>query len=199
MLQKVLTQLRENQRLPADPLNIAQQALPENLSIQVKNTLPRLKEGGAFVKFSHDPKIKTPHIESALQEYLSEKSPKPWFNPFKAIDAHVVRGRPWLEDLQRWPSKKLRIQFLPTSPGTEPAELPEETLYTLFRTYGKLGDITPQPTGSKDLPKYATLNYGSIRDAIMAKNCMHGFVSHFPRKKDAHTCSHRPCQHDCKC
>lgn len=131
------------------------------------------------MKFSHDPKIKTPHIESALQEYLSEKSPKPWFNPFKAIDAHVVRGRPWLEDLQRWPSKKLRIQFLPTSPGTEPAELPEETLYTLFRTYGKLGDITPQPTGSKDLPKYATLNYGSIRDAIMAKNCMHGFVSHF--------------------
>ncbi|KAL8924541.1 MAG: hypothetical protein Q9208_004016 [Pyrenodesmia sp. 3 TL-2023] len=176
LLQKVLTQLHESKRLPADPLNIAQQALPENLSIQVKHTLPRLKEGGAYVKFSHDPKIKTSDIESALQEYLSEKAPKPWFNPFKGIDAHLVRGRPWLEDLQRWPSKRLRIEFLPTSPGEEPAELPEETMYTLFRTYGKLRDITPQPTGSKDLPRYATLNYVSIRDAIMAKNCMHGFV-----------------------
>ncbi|KAL8899001.1 MAG: hypothetical protein Q9207_006416 [Kuettlingeria erythrocarpa] len=176
LLQRVLTQLHENQRLPADPLNIAQQALPENLSIQVKNILPRLKEGGAYVKFSHDPKIKTSEIESALQEYLYKKSPKPWFNPFKGINSHLVRGRPWLEDLRRWPSKKLRIEFLSTIPGAEPAELTEETLYTLFRTYGKLGDITPQPAGSKDLPKYAILNYGSIRDAIMAKNCMHGFV-----------------------
>lgn len=88
----------------------------------------------------------------------------------------MVRGRPWLEDLQRYPSRRLKVEFLPTKPGAEPAELPEETLYTLFRTYGKLGDIKPQPTGSKDLPKYAMLNYNNVRDAIMAKNCMHGFV-----------------------
>lgn len=142
----------------------------------MKEILPRLKEGGAYAKLTHDANVSPSEIEAALQEYLEKKSPKPWFNPFKVINSHLVRGRPWLEDLQRWPSKQLKVEFLPTSPGAEAAELPEETLYTLFRTYGRLGDITPQLAGSKDLPKYATLNYGSIRDAIMAKNCLHGFV-----------------------
>lgn len=156
-------------------MNIAQRALPENLSIQVKQILPRLREGGAYAKFSHA-NVSPSDIEVALQNYLEKKAPKPWFNPFKGISAHLVRGRPWLEDLQRWPSKRLKVEFLPTKPGGEAAELPEETLYALFRTYGKLGDIKPQPTGSKDLPKYAMLDYGRVRDAIMAKNCMHGFV-----------------------
>ncbi|KAL8705123.1 MAG: hypothetical protein Q9225_008045, partial [Loekoesia sp. 1 TL-2023] len=160
ILQKLLTQLHKDQRIPAaDPLNIAQKALPETLSIQVRKILPRLKEGGAYAKFSHDPNVTPSDIEAAIQEYLEKKSPKPWFNPFRGISSHLVRGRPWLEDLQRFPSKRLKVEFLPTSPGAEAAELPEETLYTLFRTYGKLGDITPQPTGSKDLPKYAILNY----------------------------------------
>ena len=179
ILQKLLTQLHEDQKIPAaDPLNIAQEALPENLSLQVKQILPRLKEGGAFAKFSHGPDVFPSDIEAALQEYLEKKSPKPWFNPFQGISSHLVRGRPWLEDLQRFPSTKLKVEFLPTSPssGVEAAGLSEETIYTLFRTYGRLKNIEPQPTGSKDLPKYVILNYGSVRDAIMAKNCMHGFV-----------------------
>ncbi|KAL8669575.1 MAG: hypothetical protein Q9168_005844 [Polycauliona sp. 1 TL-2023] len=177
ILQTILKQLRDDRKLPAaDPINIAQKALPDSLSLQVKEILPRLKEGGAYAKLLHDPKVSPPEIEAALQEYLEKTSPKPWFNPFRSVGSHLVRGRPWLEDLQRYPSQKLRVEFLPTGPNSEAAELPEETLYTLFRTYGKLGDIKPQPAGSKDLPKYATLYYGNIRDAIMAKNCMHGFV-----------------------
>ncbi|KAI4218820.1 MAG: hypothetical protein LQ349_008561 [Xanthoria aureola] len=177
ILQRILKQLHDDQRIPAaDPINIAERALPDSISLSVKQILPRLKEGGAYAKLLHDSKISPPDIESALQEYLEKTSPKPWFNPFRSVGSHLVRGRPWLEDLQRYPSQKLRVEFLPTGPGAEAAELPEETLYTLFRTYGKLGDIKPQPTGSKDLPKYATLYYGNIRDAIMAKNCMHGFV-----------------------
>ncbi|KAL8785424.1 MAG: hypothetical protein Q9213_003354 [Squamulea squamosa] len=177
VLQKILKQVHDEQRIPAaDPINIAQRALPDSISLQVKRIIPRLKEGGAYAKLLHDPKVSPSEIESALQEYLEKTSPKPWFNPFTSVDSHLVRGRPWLEDLQRYPSQRLRVEFLPTRPGAEVAELPEETLYTLFRTYGKLGDIKPMPTGSKDLPKYATLYYGNIRDAIMAKNCMHGFV-----------------------
>lgn len=177
ILHKLLAQIHEDQKIPAaDPLNIAQRALPKDLSIQVKKILPRLKEGGAYATVSHDPNVSRSDIEAALQEYLEKKSPRPWFNPFKGIKSHLVRGRPWLEDLHRFPNKKLKVEFLPISPGAEVAELPEETLYSLFRTYGKLGDITPQPSGSKDLPKYAMLSYDNIRDAIMAKNCMHGFV-----------------------
>lgn len=174
---KLLNQLHDDQRLrAADPLNLAQKALPDHLAVQIKRMIPRLKEGGAYAKVSHDPNIPPADIEAALQEYLEKKSPRPWFSPFRGISSHLVRGRPWLEDLQRFPSRTLKVEFLPPSPGVEAAELTEETLYTLFRTYGKLGDITPQPTGSKDLPKYATLNYRNIRDAIMAKNCMHGFT-----------------------
>lgn len=177
ILLKLLNQLHDDPRLTAaDPLNLAQKALPDHLALQIKRVIPRLKEGGAYAKFTHDPKIPPSDIEAALQEYLEKKSPRPWFNPFRGVSSHLVRGRPWLEDLQRFPSRKLKVEFLPPTPGVEAAELTEETLYTLFRTYGKLGDITPQPTGSKDLPKYATLNYGNIRDAIMAKNCMHGFT-----------------------
>ncbi|KAL8764537.1 MAG: hypothetical protein Q9203_007033 [Teloschistes exilis] len=177
ILLKLLRQLHDDPRLTAaDPLNLAQKALPDHLALQIKRVIPRLKEGGAYAKFTHDPKIPPSDIEAALQEYLEKKSPRPWFNPFRGVSSHLVRGRPWLEDLQRFPSRKLKVEFLSPSPGVEPAELTEETLYTMFRTYGKLGDITPQPTGSKDLPKYATLNYGNIRDAIMAKNCMHGFT-----------------------
>ncbi|KAI4195410.1 MAG: hypothetical protein LQ350_007223 [Teloschistes chrysophthalmus] len=177
ILLKLLRQLHDDPRLTAaDPLNLAQKALPDHLALQIKRVIPRLKEGGAYAKITHDPKIPPSDIEEALQEYLEKKSPRPWFSPFRGLSSHLVRGRPWLEDLQRFPSRKLKVEFLPPSPGVEAAELTEETLYTLFRTYGKLGDITPQPTGSKDLPKYATLNYGNIRDAIMAKNCMHGFT-----------------------
>ncbi|KAL8857796.1 MAG: hypothetical protein Q9178_005696 [Gyalolechia marmorata] len=177
ILQKLLKQLHDDQKIPAaDPINIAQRALPDSISLQVKQILPRLKEGGAYAKLLHDPKVSPPDIEAALQEYLEKNAPKPWFNPFRSVGSHLVRGRPWLEDLQRYPSQKLKVEFLPASPGAEAAELPEEALYSLFRTYGKLGDIKPQPAGSKDLPKYATLYYGNIRDAIMAKNCMHGFV-----------------------
>ncbi|KAL8764677.1 MAG: hypothetical protein Q9209_007937 [Squamulea sp. 1 TL-2023] len=177
VLRKILKQVHDEQRIPAaDPINIAQRALPDSISLQVKRIIPRLKEGGAYAKLLHDPKISPSEIESALQEYLEKTSPKPWFNPFRSIDSHLVRGRPWLEDLQRYPSQRLRVEFLPTRPGSEAAELPEEALYTLFRTYGKLGDIKPMPAGSKDVPKYATLYYGNVKDAIMAKNCMHGFV-----------------------
>ncbi|KAL8805317.1 MAG: hypothetical protein Q9223_005298 [Gallowayella weberi] len=177
VLQKLLKQLHDDQSIPAaDPLNIAQRALPSSISLQVKQILPRLREGGAYAKLLHDQNVSPADIEAALQDYLEKKSPKPWFNPFRSIGSHLVRGRPWLEDLQRFPSVKLRVEFLPNGPGTEAAELSEETLYTLFRTYGKIADIKPQPSGSKDLPKYATLYYRNIRDAIMAKNCMHGFV-----------------------
>ncbi|KAL8958825.1 MAG: hypothetical protein Q9183_005761, partial [Haloplaca sp. 2 TL-2023] len=177
ILQRVLQQLREDKRFKdVDPLNIAYQAVPDSLPLQIKKIIPRLREGGAYGKFTHDSKIPPPEIEDALQEYLEKHSPKPWFNPFRGVRAHLVRGRPWLEDLHRFPNKTLKVEFLPTSPGAEAAELSEETLYSLFRTYGKLGDILPQPTVSKDLPKYATLSYGSVREAIMAKNCMHGFT-----------------------
>lgn len=160
----------------AVPLNIAEQALPSSLPIQVTEIYPRVGEGGAFIKFTHEPQNKLEHLEKIVKKYLKENPIKPWFNPFQRVRTSLVRGRPWLEDLHRLPSSRLKVEFVPTSAGQSAEELSQETLYSLFRRYGKLVDIKPQPSDSKDIPKYATLQFNKIRRAIMAKNCMHGFV-----------------------
>lgn len=136
--------------------------------------LPRLKDGGAFVKFSHPDGITPKEIEGLVARYLSENPIKPWFNPFRRIRTNLVIGRPWLEDLYRFPSCRIKVEFIPTTPGGEAAELSQEMLYSLFRRYGKLAEISSQPSDSKILPKYAMLDFAKLRQSIMARNCMHG-------------------------
>lgn len=70
----------------------------------------------------------------------------------------------------------LMVEFVPPEPGTAAEELPEEVLYSLFRRYGKIADIIPQPADSKITPRYAQIGFPGMRDTIMARNCLHGFV-----------------------
>jgi len=107
---------------------------------------------------------------------MEEKPIRPWFNPFRRVRAFLVRGKPWIEDLYRLPSSRVRVEFLPTTPEAQAAELTQETLYTLFRKYGKLLNIEPQPSDSKVIPKYGLIDFERVRFATMAKACMHGFV-----------------------
>ena len=108
--------------------------------------------------------------------YLKENPIKPWFNPFRRIQTNLVVGKPWLEDLYRFPSRRIKVEFCPTSPEKQAAELSQETLYSLFRRYGKIGEITSQSSESKVLPKFAYVDFARVRHAVMAKNCMHGFT-----------------------
>jgi hypothetical protein len=144
--------------------------------VQVTEVLPRLKEGGEFVKFTHDESMPSDVIERTLKEYLKAKQIKPWWNPLVRMRVNIVKGRPWVEDLYRLPTPRLKVEFLPSKPGEEAVELSQEQLYEYFRPYGKLADIIPQPKDSKDLPKYAYLDFTARRRAIMAKNCMHGYL-----------------------
>lgn len=160
----------------ADPLSTIKRALPEGLPIKVTEVMPRIKEGGAFVKFSHDTAVSPPEVEGTLKAYLKESPIKPWFNPFRRVRAFLVRGKPWIEDLYRVPGPRIRVEFMPTTPEASAAELTQETLFSLFRPYGKLAEITPQPSDSKTVPRYAHIEYSRTRYATMAKNCMHGFV-----------------------
>lgn len=68
------------------------------------------------------------------------------------------------------------VEFVPPEPGAAPEELPEEVLYSLFRRYGKIADIIPQPADSKITPRYAQIGFPLLRDTIMARNCLHGFI-----------------------
>ena len=170
-----MQRITEPLRAATDPKSIVERAIPPILPIKVTEVLPRLNEGGAFVKFTHEPEVKATEIEATLKDFLKANPIKPWFNPWRRIRAFLCLGRPWIEDLYRIPSSRLRVEFLPTEPGGEAAELSQETLYSLFRKYGKITDIIPQPSDSKVLPKFAYVNFRLIRQATMAKNCLHGF------------------------
>jgi hypothetical protein len=176
ILPLILKRLQSPVNAAADPVTLTELAIPKSLPINVLAILPRLKEGGAFVKFSHDPQVQASDVEKSLKQYLRENPIKPWFNPFWRVRAAVVHGRPWVEDLHRFPASRLKVEFVPTSPGQELPELSQEDLYMFFRKYGKLADIVPQPAESKVVPRYAYLNFMKVRHAIMAKNCMHGYI-----------------------
>ena len=162
-----------------NPANAFQKALKEaNVGgkADVVEVLPRYSEGAAFLKFSHDGTSDSKTIAEAVRRYLDENSARPWWNPLMTVQVGRVLGKPWLEDLARRPSTRLRVEFLPTEPGAEVAELNQEQLYSFFRPFGKLSDIIVQPSDSKVLPKFAYLDFANYRKAIMAKNCMHGYL-----------------------
>lgn len=151
---------------------IKKQCLPHPLRISspdfiITSIIPHLKDGGAFVKFISSNPAET---ESTIQAYLKQKRMKPWFSPFTRVRTFMVRGKPWLEDLYRFPSTRLKVEFL------EGKELGQEALYALFRRYGKIADITVSPPGSKDLSKNAIIQFLRIRSATSARNCLHGFM-----------------------
>ena len=179
-----------------DPVSLVKRAIPETSPVKVTEILPRLHEGGAYVKFAYPRSMSAADIEGMctqsfctvvlclmltcrageLAKTLGKNPITPWFNPFRGIKMSLVQGRPWLEDLYRLPKSRLRVEFVPAKDSEPPAELSQESLYSLFRRYGKISDITSQPPDSKVLPKFAYVDFVLIRDSIMARNCMHGFV-----------------------
>lgn len=158
-----------------EPMGLVKRGIPDTVPIKITEILPRLKDGGAFIKFSHPDGITAEEVQTLVAGYLKEQNIKPWFNPFRRIRSNLVRGVPWLEDLYRFPSSRIKVEFVPTSPGGEAAELSQEMLYSLFRRYGKISEITSQPSDSKVLPKFAYLDFSRMRHSVMARNCMHGF------------------------
>jgi hypothetical protein len=174
-LPDLLTRFNNSSLSASSPLNLVKRAIPPSLPMKVTEILPRLKDGGAFVKFSHPQGLTAEEVEGLLRGYLREHEIRPWFNPFRRIRTGLVRGKPWLEDLYRFPSSRIKVEFVSTIPGGEAAELSQEALYSLFRKYGKLAEITSQPSDSKILPKFAYLDFATLRHSIMARNCMHGF------------------------
>ncbi|OAT11105.1 RNA12 protein [Blastomyces gilchristii SLH14081] len=159
----------------SEPLSVVQRALPPELRGEITEIIPRYDEGGAFVKFALDSGVDATELEHQLKDHLAKNPIRPWFNPFYTTHAALVRGRPWIEDLYRIPSKMLKVEFLPTFPEASAAELTQETLYSLARRYGKLTDIVAQPSDSKVVPRYALIEYNRLRSAVAAKNCLHGF------------------------
>lgn len=112
----------------------------------------------------------------AIAKYLQDNPIRPWFSPWRGVRAGLVKGIPWLEDLHRYPKNRIKIEFVPKAPGEEAVELSQETIYSIFRRYGKISEITSQASDSKVAPRYAYIDFMFMRDSIMARNCLHGIV-----------------------
>jgi hypothetical protein len=108
------------------PKHLVSRCIPPDLPITPKTMTPRPKDGGAFLRFAYDKnEISLEEIQKQTQKYLKEHVERPWFNPIKRMDAWIVTGRPWVEDLHRFPSKRLRVEF-------EGPDLSQEQLYSVF-------------------------------------------------------------------
>lgn len=173
-----------------DPVSLVKRAIPDSLNLTITEIIPRLKDGGVFVKFRHPADRNLEDIESSLAKELIAHPVRPWFNPlWGCMRAGLVRGVPWLEDLaSRVPSSRVKVEFcappaassgsggVGDASGNANLELSQETIYGLFRRYGKIAEINSLPSDSKTLPRFATIDFMRLRDAVMARSCLHGFV-----------------------
>lgn len=174
--EKALKRINRPHLAASDPIDIIRRALPQGLEIEFKDVIPRFREGGAFVKYARKSGTTDTEIETAIKNNLEKHPIRPWFNPFRQATVSQVQGRPWIEDLYRIPSQRVRVEFHPAVPDGSPTDLSTEALYTVFRRFGKLRDIERQPPGSKDVPTYALVEFTRPSYAITAKNCVHGFT-----------------------
>ncbi|KAL4912449.1 RNA12 protein-domain-containing protein [Aspergillus aurantiobrunneus] len=174
--EKALKRINRPHLAASDPLHIIRQVFPQGLDIDVKDIIPRFREGGAFVKYALKPGATDAEVEAAIKDHLKQHPIRPWFNPFQQATVSQVQGRPWIEDLYRIPSQRIRVEFHPAAPEGSATELTTEVLYSLFRRYGKLRDIEGQPPTSKDTSRYALVEFSRASNAVAAKNCVHGFT-----------------------
>lgn len=158
----------------ADHWSVVKRAMPPNLKVEIKAVVPRLSEGGLFIKYSRPSDISDKAVEEAVEAHLQKHPIRPWFNPFDRVGVGRVLGTPWIEDLHRFPSPKLKLEFLPTSSETVATEMTQEALYSIFRRYGKIKDIERQPAGSIITPRFANVEFTRAKYSILARSCVHG-------------------------
>ncbi|CAD6566825.1 MAG: mitochondrial escape protein 2 [Cyphobasidiales sp. Tagirdzhanova-0007] len=144
---------------------------------RVEGIEARVKDGGAFVRCSYradepapgQKDTSLPDIEQDVIQYYNAKAERPWYS-WRTSQAHLVKGRPWQEDiLNRFPSNTLHIEF------ESGPELTQEQVFNIFRPYGRIKDLEPQPPSSKDLPRFANVTYISTRMAAAARNSLYGY------------------------
>ncbi|KAJ9121916.1 hypothetical protein QFC24_004498 [Naganishia onofrii] len=109
-------------------------------------------------------------VEATLTQSIKQTTrPKPLFG-FGDGRCWAVRGRQWMEDMNRFPSNRLRVEF-------DGPDVSQEVLYELFRPYGRLADITPPAPVPAGTLRYAVIYYGRLRSATVAINTLHGLTT----------------------
>eukprot|EP00842_Homolaphlyctis_polyrhiza_P004874 jgi/Hompol1/5388/HPOL_004377-RA len=143
-------------------------SFPPGAEFQFRSAEPNLKEGGLYLKYRYKGGTIDEAVE-AIQNHIEAEGIRSIFN-LKRVNAFDVKGRPWIEDMvSRVPSRRLHVEFIGE-------DLNVEQLYRVFRYFGRIMDITPQPSTSKETPRYASVEFVSKRSATSARNCIHGEI-----------------------
>ncbi|EKD02278.1 hypothetical protein A1Q2_03425 [Trichosporon asahii var. asahii CBS 8904] len=116
----------------------------------------------------------TPKTESGHEYYrggavpVREPELRGWQRDAGAGRAWVVKGRQWTEDLSRYPSSQLKVEFAGPDVG-------QEVLYSLFRPYGRIIEIVPPSPVPAGALRYSILKFSRISTAVAASNCLHSY------------------------
>ena len=125
-----------------------------------------MKDGGAFVSFAYrkslaeDKDVALTEIERNLKLKM-----KKVYNPatlvlFSVPSIHVVRGKPWREDMHRYPAQRIKVEL-------RGGDVSEERIWETLRVYGKIHSIEKKPNE-------AIVTFTRTRGATSARNCAHG-------------------------
>ncbi|OAV87493.1 hypothetical protein PTTG_08189 [Puccinia triticina 1-1 BBBD Race 1] len=140
---------------------------PSPAPLEIVQLQPRVKEGGAFVRFASPAPLNPALLRTHLLDKIGHLNLKPFWLLNTRPDVHVVQGKPWLEDMNMFPNRKVQVEF----DGPIPTQ---EDLWTLFRPLGRVKEIhMPTP---KDPIQIAHVTLDGTRSAAIARSCLHGFV-----------------------
>ncbi|KAJ7366501.1 RNA12 protein-domain-containing protein [Mycena albidolilacea] len=137
-------------------------------SFAVLDAQPRHTEGGVFVAFefiARDEEAALRTIDAELEREAETRGGLPVWRVGSRF--RIVKGKPWMEDLRRYPSNFLRVSF-------DGPDIGEEQLYELMRLYGHIHDIRepfPAPAGSL---RWASVVFDRTAAAAVARNAIHG-------------------------
>ena len=135
----------------------------------LRSIVPIKRDGGVFATFMVPRIYSKAEANSMIQQNTANESQKTKLSHilsyFFRVSAFPVKGTPWIEDLRRFPTTEIRIKF-------QGPPLTEEEIYSLFRRYGTIMDITPPHLYNN--VQSAVIRYKSHRAAICAKNCVSG-------------------------
>ncbi|CUM64078.1 uncharacterized protein PRCAT00001667001 [Priceomyces carsonii] len=147
---------------------------PLHASTRILDFVPLRRDGGAFAKFSVPPNVSTDEFTAQIKENVRKHEAKYNERILNKVSnmiwnrfpyCYSVKGTPWIEDLRRFPSPKLKVMF-------DGQPLNEEELYVLFRRYGLILDIIP----ASSTASFATVIFKNVRSAICARNCVTGII-----------------------
>jgi hypothetical protein len=126
--------------------------------------IPVPRDGGAFVTFKL-PAATTPQLYNKSLIYNLNDKIKKKHRLLLRLGIFPVKGIPWVEDMGRYASMTLKVKF-------EGDELSQESLYAMFRRYGKISDIILPKPG--DMDRVALVTFWTTRSAISARHCLTG-------------------------